>query len=317
LTLIWSLAPFATPANAGDCLRPQDDFFLVNVRGLGSRFYCEMDWRRIVCRRFVATDDCLSRRWITVPLDDFYAADNPGQVTLVFVHGNRVAPGEDITDTLAVYRALIACSPHAPPIRLVSFSWPTERVRGLVKDYREKARRADPAALHLAWVLSRVRSDVPVSILGYSYGARVVSGALHLLAGGTLCGHALPGAANLGDVRVLHIAAAVDQSWLLPGRTHGMAMGLVDRLVLINNQYDPAMRFFHVSSRQGRPVALGRYGMPRLPTFDDAGVSVCQVDAGAQVGKHHALEYYLRAGSLMALAGRELLQSQTVLASAP
>lgn len=306
--LLSVLASPAAHASAADCLRPQDDFFLINVRGLGTRFGRAFNWERVLCRRLARMADGSRRRWITVSIDDFYAADDPAQLTLVFVHGNRVDPGEDVTETLSVYRALIRCTPHAPPIRLVCFSWPTERIRGLVKDYREKARRADPAALRLAWVLSRLRSDVPVSLLGYSYGGRVVGGALHLVAGGTLCGHALPAAANLANVRVVQIAAAVDRTWLLPGRTHGMAMQVVGRIVLINNHCDPAMRLYHVSSPCGRPVALGRYGMPRLAASAAPPGAVCQIDACGQVGKHHALKYYLGSGSLMKLAGRELLQ---------
>jgi hypothetical protein len=312
IAIAWSMASGA--ADAADGLRPQDDFFLINVRGLGSSFCPEFDWERVLCRRLAQVEGEPCRRWITVPIAEFYAADNPAQLTLIFVHGNRVDPGEDIADTLGVYRAMLACAPHAPPIRLVAFSWPTEQIRGVLRDYREKAMRSDPAGLHLAHLLSHLRPDVPLALVGYSYGARVVSGALHVVAGGTLCGHALPGRANLADARVLLISAAVDRDWLLPGRPHGMALTQMERLVLVNNATDPAMRLYHVSSQGGRPTALGRFGLPGVPAVDDAPL-LWQVDASRQVGKHHALKYYLASGPPLGLAARHLFSGEVLPAS--
>src|SRR5690606_23789705 len=125
------------------------------------------------------------------------------------------------------------------------FSWPTDRMRGMLRDFRIKAERADPAAVHLACVLSRMRPDAPPALAGYSFGARVITGALHLTAGGSLCGAALPEAPPAKPVSVLLIAAAVHQHWLNAGGRHGMALQNVDRLVLITNRCDPAMRFYH------------------------------------------------------------------------
>ena len=301
---VWLTSAAPGLASFADCLRPQDEFYVIDVRNLGSTF-CEIDWQRIHCRYFARLDEGPARRWVDVPLEDFYAADNPDYLTLIFVHGNRVEPGEDAADTVAVYRALLACVPDAPPIRLVSFSWPAEQIRGPVRDFRLKAARSDPAAWHLAWVLSRLRVDIPAALVGYSYGARVIGGALHLLAGGSLCGHSLPVQADRAPMRVLQISAAVHHDWLLPGRPHGMAMDLIERLVLINNCCDPVMRLYHVSSRGGRPVALGRFGLTYVNWLGDDR-RVCQIDACGQVGKRHALEYYLASRRLMGLAARQL-----------
>lgn len=306
---IWILA-FA-PAWANDCLRPQDDFFLLNTRNLCSNWYHDA-WQRLDCKRYVVLDAVPCRRWVDVPIEDFYLANNPSQLTLVYVHGNRVRPGEEIAETLQVYRAILRCLPHAPPIRLVAFSWPSERMAGPLRDYRLKAQLADPAALHLASVLAHVRSDMQLTLVGYSYGSRVIGGALHLLAGGTLRGHALPARVNLRPARVLLIAAAVDSDWLLPGRPHGMALHLVERMVLINNSCDPAMRFYHLSSRWRDPNALGQYGLRNPAWLGPASERIYEIDACCEVGRHHALEYYLGATRLMCVASQQVLPLETL-----
>lgn len=311
LAAAFALTILTASAGAADCLRPQDDFFLISSRSIGGRWSPDA-WQRMECRRYVAVDLDGPRRWMSVPIEEFLAADASSQVTLVYVHGNRVRPGEDIAETLSVYRTLIQCAPHAPPIRLVAFSWPTEMLGGPLRDYRLKADLADPTALHLASVLARLPSDTHLALVGYSYGTRVIGGALHLLAGGRLCGYGLAAAANLPPARVLMISAAVHNDWLLPGRTHGMAMHLVDRLVLINNACDPAMRFYHVSSRRGRPYALGRWGVAGQNLLGEASARIMALDACREVGKRHALQYYLGATSLMRVASQQILPPESL-----
>ena len=297
-------------AQAADCLRPQDDFFLISARSIGGS-WCADAWQRVSCHRYVTVEGESSRRWISVPIEEFLAGGDASQLTLVYVHGNRVRPGEDVAETLSVYRTLIACAPHAPPIRLVAFSWPTERAAGPLHDYRMKAELADPTGLQLASILSRLPGDTRLALVGYSYGTRVIGGALQLLAGGTLCGYQLAEPANLGPVRVLLISAAVHNDWLLPGRPHGMAMHVVDRLVLINNACDPAMRFYHFSSRRGHPDALGRWGVAGPALLGESGGRIIAFDACRQVGKRHALQYYLGAASLMHAASQQILPPET------
>jgi hypothetical protein len=310
---ISACAACPSSVRATDCLRPQDDFFLISTRGLGSTFCDTLDWQRIACRRYIAPAGERCRRWINVPIEEFYTADDSSQLTLVYVHGNRVDPGEDIAEALDVYRALTECTPNLPPIRLVAFSWPTSATRGLARDFRLKAQRADPAGLHLAWVLARLKCDVPVALVGYSYGARVVTGGMHVLAGGSLCGHGLPAPANLENVHVLLIAAAIHQEWLLFGQRHGMALEAVDRLILINNACDPAMRFYHLLTRERQLVALGRFGLPYASAVARVSDGVYQFDACRQVGKRHAQEYYLSARPLVWQAAQPLLRFETPL----
>ena len=64
-------------------------------------------------------------------------------------------------------------------------------------------------------------------------------------------------------VRAALVAAAVDANWLRPGGYHGRALEQVDQLLLVNNQLDPAMRFYHMAFEgKGAPAGLRRAGRP-------------------------------------------------------
>lgn len=256
---------------------------------------------RLTCRRLDLCEDEWRRRWYTVPLDAFYATDHPDVTTIVYVHGNRVDDCEDRKRGLMVYRALLAHCTSEAPIRLLIFSWPTAPDRRPLKDYRHKALLADHTAYPLAWVLDRISPDVRISLVGYSYGTRVIGGALHYLGGGSQCGCVLGERIHHNRIptRVVFIAAAMDDDGLLPGHRHGLAPSLIDRMLLINNQCDPALKFYHLSSRRcerhcrGRPISLGCRGISSLSCLGEFACRIEQVDACCEVGREHGLDDYL------------------------
>jgi hypothetical protein len=226
--------------------------------------------------------------------------------TIVYVHGNRVASGVDKTTGLAVYRLLKGREHPATPIRYIIWSWPSTRIPGPLRDYEVKAARTRPAGWQLAWALDRLPPETPLALVGYSYGARVVTGALHLLAGGNLNDLKLVERAHpqRPPIRTALVAAAEDANWLRPGGYHGHAMEQVERLLLINNQRDPAMRFYRLSPvGQGR--ALGFDGLSSSGGWGQFASRVHSVDVSDNVGRHHALVEYLTAAGPM---GRALEQ---------
>ena len=85
-----------------------------------------------------------------------------------------------------MYRLLTAGVDDATPIRFVIWSWPSAQVRGQLRDVRTKANRTELAGYCLAWVLTHLPETQQVSLLGYSFGARIATGAMHLVGGGEL-----------------------------------------------------------------------------------------------------------------------------------
>ena len=122
------------------------------------------------------------------PISNASWRSTPSVPTLIFIHGNQITPADAKREGLAVYRRIMRYGSDGPPIRFVIFSWPSSRVGGLLRDVRVKATRTDPAGCQLAWLLDQMPAETPVSLVGFSYGARIITAGLHILAGGHL-GH--------------------------------------------------------------------------------------------------------------------------------
>ncbi|MEM6799232.1 MAG: hypothetical protein AAF589_06930 [Planctomycetota bacterium] len=185
------------------------------------------------------------------------------------------------------------------------FSWPSSQIKGLIRDAREKAARTRPAGFHLAWVANQFSPSAPLGLFGYSYGARVISGATHILGGGSLGGLALPGRESLPKrpIQAVYLAAAFDADWLGPGRYHGHSLQQVDALLTATNQRDPAMKFYRLFSPR-HETALGYAGPTCLPR--EASPRVRLMNLTSQVGGTHDMCEYMAVDGFMASAWRRL-----------
>ncbi|HYW78439.1 MAG TPA: hypothetical protein VE890_02645, partial [Thermoguttaceae bacterium] len=130
--------------------------------------------------------------WEPAVAKDLVEQSDPTVPTVVFIHGNRSGLNDAVRGGLPVYRYLQRCA-EGRPLRFVIWAWPADRAgRGVLDDARIKARYSDAQSYYLADWLSQLASDGPVNLVGYSFGARVVTGALHLLGGGQVAGRSLP-----------------------------------------------------------------------------------------------------------------------------
>ena len=242
------------------------------------------------------------RQWVSADLAALSATDDPAVPTTIYVHGNRADPDKAIRQSWPVYRCLKEQS-AGRRFRFVIWSWPAGRVsRRNLRDLRAKAARSDTQAFYLAWYVDQVRPDVPVNLVGYSLGARVITGALHMLGGGQAAGYSLPErqTARRRPARVVLVAAAVDNDWLLPGHLHGQALGQIEHLLVTENGRDRALRWYPALSRRGRPHALGSTGAGRLATLGSGRHQIEVVRLGRWVGKAHDWARYLSAPELRA-----------------
>jgi hypothetical protein len=271
----------------------QDQVFLISTRAIGTR--CEHDamCSGLVCESHAGHGG--STGWESLSWKQLAAELAKPTPTIIYIHGNRVDCGYSKSHGLAIYRSIAGRREDDGPIRFIIWSWPSSQIRGQVRDYQVKAARTKQVGWQLAWAIDQLPAETPIAVIGYSYGARVASGALHLLAGGRL------GSLELNErlhpdrqpVRAAFVAAALDANWIRPGGYHGRALEQVDELLLVNNHLDPAMRFYHLAMETGaRPLG---YGGPRgLGQFADR---VRSVDVTGAVGRHHAIEEYLASSS--------------------
>ncbi len=228
--------------------------------------------------------------WLPADEDAFLQGDEKAAPTAIFIHGNRVDPDTAIRDGWRVYRCM---KRHAAgrPFRLAIWSWPADRVPGRNRyDVQVKACRSDVQSYYLAECLQRLDPEVPVSLIGYSFGARVITGALHILAGGQVAGRSLPEpTGERRQIRAVLVAAALDADWLLPGRRNGLTLSQVDRMLVTRNARDPVLRWYRLTYGRGGPPAMGHVG----PAWCGPAGNLEVLDVTCSVGRAHRWAWYM------------------------
>lgn len=229
-------------------------------------------------------------RWIPSSQEEFLADADPSRITCVFVHGNRMEPSDAHARGM---KALRRFARGSTPVRFVIWSWPSNQVaRRPVKDARIKANRADGESWYLAKFLSDLPANSMVSLIGFSFGARTVTGGVHRMSG--LVSRTDDPDAEDGPrfrPRVILLAGAVPNHWILPNRYHGRVPYVADRIVSLHNPRDPALRFFHITDANGKPRALGANGVAAR-YFGANHAPLEQRDVSCIVGKSHSFDRY-------------------------
>ena len=233
--------------------------------------------------------------------------------TIIWVHGNLTTANEALSTGLTVYKNLIRGDKNQPPVRFIIWSWPASKIlKRPVPDARLKAARTTSAGLRLAGLLRQIPEDPSVSLIGFSFGAQVVSAALELLAGGELNQTSIRRQAVPQLYRVTLFAAALDSSWLLPDRRFGNALDVTDRLTLINNHCDWVLKHYgKIYCHCGRrgPTALGYTGLPLASLATEQKEKIKQFNVSSSLGKEHALKAYLHSWSAMQRIREGVFQS--------
>lgn len=310
---------FASPA------RPtaSNEVLLISTRRIGTVCERKSMNRGLHCQRLIA-NPAESTAWKTAAWRAIdwrqLISQQDNRPTIIYIHGNRVDPGQDRFEGLSVYRSLVAHRQANGPIRFIIWSWPSEKIPGPIKDYLVKAKRTDPAAWQLAWLLDKLPQDAQLSLVGYSYGTRVITGATQLLAGGRLGRLRLAARTHpqRPPVRAALMAAAFDADWIQPGNYYGRSLTQFERLVLGTNARDPAMRFYHLSNGRGHMDALGKSGVYHPRSLGGASKRLRHIDFTQEVGRSHSIYDYLAADAKMSKLWYELthVDNQSFAASA-
>ncbi len=219
-------------------------------------------------------------------------------LTIIYVHGNFMERDNARERVRIINSHLNRCS--SEPYRLLMLSWPSQRDNRIIQDTRQNAQCADAEAYYLASLLQMVTATSErVSLLGFSFGARTVTGALHLDGGGTLPGTPiLPPSGPHAPYRVSLVAPAVDRDWLQANGRHRNAMNSVDQLVNLYNSKDPILRRFRFIDSIASPIAAGFAGFegvanPRSTEPLIGSDRIKQYDCGKQIGSTHSeRDYY-------------------------
>lgn len=267
-------------------LRSDDELWFVSSRCAS----CEADGSvRLHYWRYEA-----SGRWRTASLDELLAADTT-LPTCLHVHGNRVDCAQANCGGWRYFQSLVNGCTERPPLRFVIFSWPSEQTSNRnIPDTRTKAVRAECHAYYLAWLVDRLPQDARLSMIGYSYGARVIGGTLHLLGGGRLQGRSLGNRASAQprSVRAVFLAAALDDDHFAPGRCFECASTQIERLLIARNPCDRALKWYanlyHFTLRPRRgQQAMGYAGLAGLNCLPQLRGRIETIDVSGLVGRAH------------------------------
>ncbi len=113
----------------------------------------------------------------------------------------------------------------------------------------------------MAWLMDQMHPEVPLGLTSDSLGACVLTGALHVLGGGSVGGQGLQRVHPVRRLpRVAMMASTMSNSWLAPGRRHGLALTQVERMLITVNRRDRMLKLYRIFKIGGGGRALGATG---------------------------------------------------------
>ena len=273
-------------------VREQDEIWVVNTRWLGCPAGGDVapPW---TIWKYDPQTPC----WLDASADELLNKHD-GKAMAVFIHGNLIESSEALSQGLDVYFQLAGRWDNERPVRMVIWSWPSAKTRGPLRDVRRKASRSDVEAVYLGQFLSRLNPQAEVGLLGYSFGARIAAGAMHLLGGGELLGETIA-AGDRPKLRVALWAAAEHDDWLVPGAFHGAALNLPANWLITRNCCDPILAHYDLLEKCGNPVAMGYSGVAgRNLLTAEQNARIEELDVTQAVGGVHDMHRYLYAPSI-------------------
>lgn len=292
-----SVSTAAPPAQPVVAMEHTAEAWLISTRCVASTCPTDVGPERLSYR--VSRGACPD--WEQSDSEGFFTTTAVDEPLIVFIHGNRTDSCDAIREGWPVYERLLAES-GGQPFRFVIWSWPADHVRGGPRqDALVKAARSDGQSLYLAAWLERLPPEVPLTLIGYSFGARVIGGALHLAEGGTLLGRTQETIVAHHDrrpMRVMLVAAALDCEWLLPGSRNGLAIRSVEQMMVTRNCCDPVLRLYPRMRRNDSSSALGFAGPASPGRLTESGLALEIVPVECQVGRDHSWLTYWRSSAV-------------------
>lgn len=208
-------------------------------------------------------------QWAESTQNAFFDSYDPNIPLVVIIHGNWMTLPEAKSHGIAFHRLARKLGEH----RLLVWSWPSERaMKKIRRDALLKARRADAHGHVLAMFLKKLPAGSKVSVVGFSFGAKLACEALQGLSDDVPrpqsmdmqvdtqpvdekpIGHGL-------RVRTILLAAAMDQGSLAPGRQYGHALRGTEKMLIHVNPDDCVLRWYPKMKSCNGPAAIGREGV--------------------------------------------------------
>jgi len=226
----------------------------------------------------------------------FAQSFEPGVPICMIVHGSFVSWEALVNHSRPLHRWIRGAAPERP-LHVVFVSWPSDGPLSyfLPLDIAVLGRRSALNGFYLADIASRLPESSPITFVGHSHGARLISSALHLMGGGSVQGYrAAPRIlAARHRVRAVLFAAAMDHPWLNPGERYGRMPFRSDAVLSLRNREDIALGFYPLRKFNSE-AALARVGLTNGDRSRLGGLNpkLTELDVTAVIGSGHVWQHY-------------------------
>ncbi|MDR1962245.1 MAG: alpha/beta hydrolase [Planctomycetaceae bacterium] len=215
------------------------------------------------------------RQWRSATLEEFLETHCPQKPLVIVIHGNWTTAADAQSHGMTFDRLLEKRGEH----RLLIWSWSSERVAcGIRKDALIKAQRAEDQANDLVLFLRNLKPNSKVSLIGFSFGAKLVCETLQMLA-------TAEGKRNELSIRSVLLAGALDCGSLAPNGKYGQALSETEKMLIHVNPDDETLCFYPLLVRIGGPQAIGKKGVAGLSKENRPKIK--SVNVARQLGTEH------------------------------
>ena len=249
----------------------------------------------VFCPRVTRFDDCVGYRRSSLP--ELSQSIIPGLPVCIVVHGSFMDAPSVYPESRENWKWLKNARPDRP-FQMIYFSWPSdESLTALIGvDVLILGSRASRNGHYLASLIQQLPPDCPVSLVGHSYGTRVIAAAMHLIGGGVVEGYRHPSAGaecSRRRFRCVFTASAIDHDWLNPGEEFDRALCCTECLLNLKNSKDPVLCLYPFR-RIGSSRALGKTGFTPKDRVRLQGWSakVVDLDVSHDIGCRHVVAEY-------------------------
>jgi len=227
-------------------------------------------------------------------MDELQASLQPGTPVCFMVHGSFVTFESMLQDSSHTYHWLRQAAP-CQPLHIIFYTWASNDDCLAPHIHVNKlGRRASLNGFYLADLVSKVSLDHPICLIGHSHGSRLVSSALHSMAGGVIEGRMLAkGAQPPRRIRVVLAAAAIDHNWLNPNEKYGRALCQAEAVINLRNHADFPLLFYPLRRPSSSP-ALAITGLTYRDRLQlgDWNQKIVDYDVSGLVGLGHIWAHY-------------------------
>jgi hypothetical protein len=215
-------------------------------------------------------------RWERSDAAAFYGTQDAAVPVLIF------SPGYTSTKsaTVEIGLQILGLCDAGKPIRMIFWQWPAEKIGcRLLPDIRSKIPVAEANAVYMSMMLKRLKPASKVSILGFSFGTRLLGGAVE----------------NIGNLKpegmkinLIYGGAASDRDWLAQNGRNGNVPKIAHKILVFYNPDDFRLKFYpFLYPGNANPKPLGTLGAPMSKINQEFHNKIEMVNLEPYIGFRH------------------------------